>query len=42
MRKYSKIVCPVCGAEYLQSEIFVPDGIIGKPTDIVKNKKGKI
>lgn len=38
--KYIK--CPICGAEYLPAEIFLPNSIIGKPTDIEKSEFGKI
>ena len=36
------ITCPYCKAEYLPSEIFVPDGFFGRPTDIEKTSDGKI
>lgn len=42
MRQNNKytITCPVCGREYLPSEIFV--NIFGKPYDIVRDYSGKI
>lgn len=36
------ITCPHCGAEYLPSEIFYPDYILGNPTNIIKDEKGRI
>lgn len=36
------IKCPVCGQEYLPSEIFYPDDLIGHPTEIIKNTAGKV
>lgn len=36
------IKCPVCGQEYLPSEIFYPDDLIGHPTEIVKTTSGKV
>ena len=36
------ITCPVCGHQYLPSEIFFPDDLTGKPTEIVKDNLGKI
>lgn len=38
----TKIVCPHCGCEYLPSEIFIPDTLLGKPKQIVKNVNGEI
>jgi predicted nucleic-acid-binding Zn-ribbon protein len=37
-----KIKCPHCGCEYLPAEIYYPDSFLGKPTDIIRNKNGKI
>lgn len=34
--------CPVCGEEYLPSEIFMPDAVFGKQYDITKNDRGDI
>lgn len=31
------IKCPVCGAEYLPAEIYIPDAFFGRPTDIEKD-----
>jgi len=36
------IRCPICGQEYLPSEIFFPNDLIGKPTEIIKTNAGKI
>jgi DNA-directed RNA polymerase subunit RPC12/RpoP len=41
-KKFDKISCPNCGAEYLTSEIFIPSFVFGKPTDIIKDEDGKI
>lgn len=37
-----KIICPKCGAEYLPSEIYFAEDLIGKQKNIVKNDEGKI
>lgn len=34
--------CPKCGYEYLASEIFYPDDILGKPNNIIRDDKGHI
>ena len=36
------IKCPVCGQEYLPSEIYMPDAFLGKPTEVIKTTAGKI
>jgi DNA-directed RNA polymerase subunit RPC12/RpoP len=36
------ITCPVCGQQYLPSEIFFPDDLLGKPTEIVKDDSGRV
>ena len=41
-KKDTIIKCPVCGAEYLPSEIFFPNDLIGKQTEIVKDERGKV
>lgn len=38
----NKIVCPYCGAEYLPSEIFMPQDMLDKSYIIHKTKEGKI
>lgn len=40
--KYRKIVCPFCEAEYLPAEIYYPNSLLGKPSNIVKDEHGKI
>jgi len=40
--EYTIIKCPVCGQEYLPSEIFYPNDFIGKPTEIIKDTSGRI
>ncbi|MBO7731011.1 MAG: hypothetical protein J6S67_00610 [Methanobrevibacter sp.] len=42
MKKYTKIFCPCCNAEYLPCEIYVPSAVFGKPFDIDKNNMGRI
>ena len=41
-KEFTVITCPVCGQEFVPSEIFYPDDIIGHPTEIVKTTSGKI
>ena len=36
------IKCPVCGHEYMPSEIFYPDEVFGKQYDITKDDSGCI
>ena len=36
------IRCPKCGAEYLASEIFYPEDILGTAKDILRDDNGKI
>lgn len=38
----SIITCPICGHQYLPSEIFMPDEVFGKQYDITKDDNGKI
>lgn len=38
----SIIKCPYCGAEYLPSEIFMPEDMLDKSMIIDKNSKGHI
>lgn len=40
--KINTIKCPCCGYEYLPAEIFLPDYILGKPTDISRTVDGKV
>lgn len=42
MKDTPKIVCPVCGSEYLPVEVFIPDDFFGKPVEIMRNEAGKI
>ena len=37
-----KIVCPVCGAEYLPSEVYYPKDFLGQPSYISKTREGRI
>ena len=36
------IRCPHCGAEYLPSEIFMPEDFLESPSDIFKTDEGTI
>lgn len=36
-KKLEVIKCPVCGAEYLPAEIYLPHAFLGKPSDIEKD-----
>lgn len=38
----NKIVCPICGQEYLPAEIFIPNAVFGKPSSIVRDNGGNI
>ena len=40
--KGTVITCPHCGYEYLPSEIFYGDALLGQPTEIVRDVLGKI
>ncbi len=42
MKKYNKIICPCCNAQYLAQEIFVPSALFGNKGNIVKNNYGLI
>ena len=44
MKRNSKniIKCPHCGAEYLPSEIYIPNSLLGKQFDIYKDAEGHI
>lgn len=43
MSKKNKIIrCPHCGYEYVPSEIFYPDTILGKAKDIIRDESGHI
>lgn len=41
MRK-NVIICPKCGAEYLPSEIYIPQSLLGKPYHIMRFNDGTI
>lgn len=41
-QKVETIVCPCCGREYLPAEIFMPNSFLGKPSNIIKTRDGKI
>lgn len=36
------IKCPKCGYEYLASEIFYPENLLGVAKDVLRDDKGKI
>lgn len=41
--KPTVIKCPHCGAEYLPSEIFMPEDILGgAPKNLIKDPLGKV
>ena len=42
LKKHIIIKCPKCGYEYLASEIFYPDDLLGGSTDILRDENGKI
>lgn len=42
IKKNIIIKCPKCGYEYLASEIFFPEDLIGKAQEIVRDDNGKI
>lgn len=42
LSKHIIIRCPKCGYEYLASEIFYPEYILGRSTDITRDENGKI
>ena len=41
-RKFEIIECPICGHQYLPSEIFVPNAFFGRPYGIERNYNGVI
>lgn len=41
-KKFEKIVCPKCGAEYLPCEIYLPNYLLGKAEEVIKDEDGKI
>lgn len=36
------IKCPICGYEYLPSEIYLPDDFLGKHKNVMRDDNGKI
>lgn len=40
--KYIIVKCPKCGYEYIASEIFYPEDILGKVKNVVRDDSGKI
>lgn len=42
MKDLVVVKCPVCGQEYLPSEIFLPNNFFGKQKDITRNASGEI
>lgn len=36
------IKCPHCGAEYLPSEIYIPDDFLPECDDVVRDEEGKL
>lgn len=42
-RKNNRIVCPVCGTEYMAGEIYLPNEFVGQPKNIEKSySEGKV
>lgn len=41
-KKFVKVVCPYCGAEYLPAEIYLPNELLGYPKNIIKSADGII
>lgn len=42
LNKHIIIRCPKCGYEYLASEIFFPESLLGSCPDILRDEAGKI
>lgn len=42
MKELVVVKCPICGQEYLPSEIFMPESVFGKQYDITKDESGCI
>ncbi len=42
MKDLTVIKCPVCGTNYLPSEVFYPESFFGKQQDITRNASGEI
>lgn len=40
--KLVTIKCPHCGWEYLPCEIFYPDDMLGKVSDVMRDDNGKV
>lgn len=38
----SIIKCPCCGREYLPGEIFLPNYLVGQPTEVLRGLDGEI
>lgn len=41
-KDFEVIKCPYCGAEYLPSEIYIPNAFFGKPGHVERTFDGKI
>ena len=39
---YITVKCPHCGAEYTLDELFMPNSLLGKTKNIIKDPSGKI
>ena len=42
LNKSMFITCPICGAEYLPCEIFIPNAFFGRPKHIERDETHKI
>lgn len=40
MKDIPVIKCPICGAEYMPSEVFIPESFFGKQTEVIRNPDG--
>ena len=41
-KKTPVIKCPVCGQQYMPSEIYIPANFFGNQGEIIKNSEGEI
>ena len=40
--KLAYIKCPVCGYEYTPSQIFIPNALLGKTKEVLRDNQGNI
>ena len=41
-KKINTIICPYCDREYTPDEIYIPDIILGKTKEVLRNSDGSI